>query len=178
MAKETANRKRCVQVKFRLTPEENAVLQKDVKDSGLSKNDYIIKTIINRMGLSVLSCEKEYCSSSVDIHIMLANKRIGYASCVAYDSLKKIQICGFYVIKPFQDLGIEEKLLQEIHDYAKLKQAAEIVAYPGAEPYCPTEWKPLDVQTEWYEKQGFKIDHLINNATPCMIKELQQEVAQ
>ena len=53
MAKEKANRKRCVQVKFRLTPEENAVLQKDVKDSGLSKNDYIIKTIINRVGLSV-----------------------------------------------------------------------------------------------------------------------------
>ena len=81
MAKEKANRKRCVQVKFRLTPEENAVLQKDVKDSGLSKNDYIIKTIINRVGLSVLSCERRYCSNSVDIHFMLANKRIGYFRC-------------------------------------------------------------------------------------------------
>ena len=49
MAKEKANRKRCVQVKFRLTPEENAVLQKDVRDSGLSKNDYIIKTIIQKI---------------------------------------------------------------------------------------------------------------------------------
>ena len=45
MAKEKANRKRCVQVKFRLTPEENAVLQKDVKDSGLSKNDYISRPL-------------------------------------------------------------------------------------------------------------------------------------
>lgn len=178
MAKETANRKRCVQVKFRLTPEENAMLQKDVKDSGLSKNDYIIKTIINRVGLSVLSCERKYCGNSVDISLMLANKKIGYASCLFFRNIKKVQVSSFYVIKPFQDVGVEEKLLQEIYDYAKLKQAAEIVAYPGAEPYCPTEWKLLDVQTAWYEKQGFKIDHLINNATPCMIKDLSREVTQ
>ena len=178
MAKETANRKRCVQVKFRLTPEENAVLQKDVKDSGLSKNDYIIKTIINRVGLSVLSCERRYCGNSVDIHFMLANKRVGYASCVFFRNIKKVQVSSFYVIKPFQDIGIEEKLLQEIQDYAELNSAASIITYPGAEPYCPTEWKPIDAQTEWYENQGFKIDHLINNATPCMIKDLSREVLQ
>jgi GNAT superfamily N-acetyltransferase len=172
MAKEKANRKRCVQVKFRLTPEENAVLQKDVKDSGLSKNDYIIKTIINRVGLSVLSCERRYCSNSVDIHFMLANKRIGYASCLFFRNIKKVQVSSFYVIKPFQDIGIEEKLLQEILDYAELNQAEGIIAYPGAEPYCPTEWKPIDTQTAWYETNGFTIDHMVSGATPCMVKQL------
>lgn len=172
MAKEKANRKRCVQVKFRLTPEENAVLQKDVKDSGLSKNDYIIKTIINRVGLSVLSCEREYSGNSVNIHFMLANKRIGYASCLFLRNIKKIQVSSFYVIKPFQDIGVEEKLLQEIEDFADMNQAESIVAYPGAEPYCPTEWKSIDTQTAWYETNGFAIDHMVSGATPCMVKQL------
>ena len=172
MAKEKANRKRCVQVKFRLTPEENAVLQKDVKDSGLSKNDYIIKTIINRVGLSVLSCEREYCGNSVNIHFMLANKRIGYASCLFLRNIKKIQVSSFYVIKPFQDIGVEEKLLQEIEDFADMNQAESIVAYPGAEPYCPTEWKSIDTQTAWYETNGFAVDHMIYGTTPCMVKQL------
>ena len=172
MAKEKANRKRCVQVKFRLTPEENAVLQKDVKDSGLTKNDYIIKTIINRVGLSVLSCERKYCGNSVDIHFMLANKRIGYASCLLLRNIKKVQVSSFYVIKPFQDIGIEEKLLQEIEDFADMNQAESIVAYPGAEPYCPTEWKSIDIQTAWYETNGFAIAHMIYGTTPCMVKQL------
>ena len=172
MAKEKATRTRGVQVQFRLTPEENAVLQKDVKDSGLSKNDYIIKTIINRVGLSVLSCERRYCSNSVDIHFMLANKRIGYASCLFFRNIKKVQVSSFYVIKPFQDIGIEEKLLQEIEDFADMNQAESIVAYPGAEPYCPTEWKSIDTQTAWYETNGFAIDHMIYGTTPCMVKQL------
>lgn len=166
------NRKRCIQVKIRLTPEENAVLQKDVSTSGLSKNDYIIKTLINRVGLSVLSCERKYCGNSVDIRFMLANKCVGYASCLFFGNIQKVQVSSFYVIKPFQDIGIEEKLLQEIQDYADLNAATCIIAYPGVEPYCPTEWKPIDVQTQWYESQGFKVDHLINNATPCMVKTL------
>ena len=108
MAKEKANRKRCVQVKFRLTPEENAVLQKDVKDSGLTKNDYIIKTIINRVGLSVLSCERRYCSNSVDIHFMLANKRIGYALCLVhickvFNFLQQF-FFNAYILKWFNDI--------------------------------------------------------------------------
>lgn len=172
MAKEKGNRKRCVQVKFRLTPEENAAFQKDVTASGLSKNDYIIKTLINRVGLSVLSCERKYCDNSLDIHFMLANQRIGYASCLFLRNIKKVQVSSFYVIKPFQGIGVEEKLLQEILDYAELNQAESVIAYPGSEPHCPTEWKPIDVQTQWYESQGFSVDHLIYNSTPCMVKPL------
>ena len=61
--------------------------------------------------------------------------------------------------------------------YADLNGADSIIAYPGPEPYCPTEWKPMDVQTAWYEAQGFKIDHRINGVVPCMIKDLAHEVA-
>ena len=43
---------------------------------------------------------------------------------------------------------------------------------PGSEPYCPTEWKPIDVQTAWYEENGFHVDHLVSGATPCMMKKL------
>lgn len=176
MSKEDVNRKRSVQVKIRLTPEEKAVLQKDVKASGFSLNDYIIRAVINRVGLSAVTCERKYCGNSVDLHFMLADKRIGYASCLYFENLKKVQVSSFYVIKPFQDLGIEEKLIAEIQDYAELKNAKSIVAYPGAEPYCPTEWKTIDIQREWYERQGFKFDHMICNATPCMVKELEQVV--
>ena len=90
-----------------------------------------------------------------------------------FKNVKKIKESSFYVIKPIQDKGIEEKLLQEIEDFADMNQAESIIAYPGAEPYCPTEWKPIDTQTAWYKTNGFKIDHLINGATPCMIKQLQ-----
>ena len=53
-----------------------------------------------------------------------------------------------------------------------MNQAECIIAYPGTEPYCPTEWKPMDVQTAWYEENGFYIDHMICGATPCMMKKL------
>ena len=177
MAKEKANRKRSVQLKFRLTPEESAVFERDVKKSGLTKNEYIIRTIINRVGLSVLSCERKYCGGSVDISIKLGQKRIGYASCLYFQNIRKVQISSFYVIKPFQDAGIEDMLLQEILDYGELNNAAGVIAYPGTEPYCPTEWKPLDVQRAWYEEHGFKFDHMLYNSTPCLIKDLQEVVA-
>ena len=54
MAKEKANRKRSVQIKFRLTPEESAVLERDILKSQLSKNDYFIKTMKN--GINEVIC--------------------------------------------------------------------------------------------------------------------------
>ena len=176
MAENKVNRKRSVQVKLRLTPEESAILERDVKNSGLSKNEFLITTLINRVGISAISCERTYCGGSVDISLKLGDQVIGYASCLYFDDLQKAQLSGFYVIKPFQDIGIEEKLLQEVLDYAALKEATSIIAYPGAEPYCPTEWKPMDVQRKWYESQGFKVDHMVCNATPCMVKALVNEV--
>ena len=172
MAKEKANRKRSVQIKFRLTPEESAVLERDIQKSQLSKNDYFIKTMINRIGLSAISCERKLCGNGIEIHFMLASKRIGYASCLFFRNIKKVQVSSFYVVKQFQDIGIEEKLLQEIEDFAYMNQAESVIAYPGSEPYCPTEWKPIDVQTAWYEENGFHVDHLVSGATPCMMKKL------
>lgn len=177
MSKTQENRRRSVQVKFRLTPEEFAVFQKDVTDSGLSKNDYLIRTLINRAGLSAVNCERRYCSNTVDIYFKIGGQRIGYASCLFFKNIQKVQISSFYVIKPLQNVGIEEKLLHEILDYATLCGASSIVAYPGPEPYCPTAWKPMDEQTEWYVAQGFQLDHKVNNVIPCMIKTLPQEVA-
>lgn len=176
MSKTQENRRRSIQVNFRLTPEENAVFQKDVLNSGLSKNDYLIKTLINRVGLSAITCERRYCGSSIDISLNLGGQRIGYASCLFFSNLKKVQISSFYVLKQFQDIGVEDKLLQEILEYAKLNSASTIIAYPGPEPYCPTAWKPIDVQTAWYEQKGFYLDHKVNGVIPCMIKELSQEV--
>lgn len=174
MAEKKVNRKRWVQVKLRMTPEEKAIFEQDVHRSGLSQNDYLIQTLINKVGLSAIDCERKYWSNSVDITFRIGGQRIGYASCLYFENLGKVQVSSFYVIKPFQDVGIEEALLGEIIVYADLKQAKSIIAYPGAEPYCPTEWKPLDVQTKWYESKGFKNDHMVYNTTPCMVKELSQ----
>lgn len=178
MAKIKENRTRSVQVKFRLTPEEKSALDHDVKRSGLTLNSYLIQTLINRVGLSAINCERKYSNGCVDISFKIGGQRIGYASCLFFENIQKVQVSGFYVIKPFQDMGIEEKLLEEIYDYAKMNGAESIVAYPGPEPYCPTAWKPMDVQTAWYAANGFKIDHMINSVVPCMIKVLPHEVAQ
>lgn len=148
------------------------MLEQDIKKSGLSKNDYIVRLLINRIDQSAVTCERKYFSNGVDIHFKIGNRRIGYASCLYFQNINKIQISSLYVTKPFQDTGIEEELLQKIQEYAALKKAASIIAYPGAEPYCPTEWKSLEMQTQWYKDQGFKIDHMVYNATPCMIKDL------
>lgn len=174
MDENKVNRKRCMQVKFRLSPEELAVLDFDIQQSGMSRNDYLIQTLINRMGLSAISCERKYWGSTAEITFKIRNQRIGYASCLFFDDTDTVQISSFYVLKPFQDMGIEEKLLHEIHEYAELNHAARILAYPGPEPYCPTEWKPMDVQTAWYEAQGFQISHLINGVVPSMEKQLTQ----
>ena len=177
MAKTKENRTRSVQVKFRLTPEEKSVLDQDVKNSGLTMSDYLIRTLINRIGVSAINCERKYCGGSVDISFKIGGQRIGYASCLFFQNIRKVQISGFYVVKSFQDMGIEEKLMEEIYEYADLNGAESIIAYPGPEPYCPTEWKPMDAQTAWYEAQGFQIDHMVNGVVPCMIKDLTHEVA-
>lgn len=164
------NRKRWVQVKFRLTPEEAAILDRDVECSGLSKNDYLIQTLINRIGLSAIHCERKYCGNGAEISFKLGSQRIGYASCLSFKNTGKVQICSFFVAKPFQNLGIEENLLEEVQQFLRLNEASSLIAYPSAEPSCPTEWKTIEEQTAWYEQQGFCVDHMIYNATPCMIK--------
>ena len=175
MAEKKGNRKRWVQVKLCLTPEEKSVLDHDVRNSGLSQSEYLLQTLINKIDRSAISCERKYSNSCLDISFKIGKQRIGYASCLYFESTNTVQVSGFYVIKQFQDLGIEEKLLQEIAEYADINGAEKIVAYPGPEPYCPTEWKPLDVQTAWYKAQGFHLDHLVNNIIPCMIKPLCME---
>ena len=177
MVKKKENRIRSVQVKFRLTPEEKSALDHAVKRSGLTLNSYLIQTLINRVGLSAITCERKYSDGCLDISFKLGGQRIGYASCLFFKNIRKVQVSGFYVTKPFQDMGVEEKLLEEIYDYARMNGAESIVAFPGPEPYCPTEWKPMDVQAAWYKENGFKVDHMINNVVPCMIKELPQEAA-
>lgn len=174
---EKARRFRSVQEKFRLTPEESAILKKDVEASGMSRNEYIIKTLINRSGLSALSCERKICGNSVEISFKLADKPIGYASCLYFENLNKVQISSFFVVKPFWDFGIEEKLFEEILYFAKLRNATEIIAYAGAEPHCPTGWKSIETQVKWYENLGFRVDHIVSGSTPCMIKALQRETS-
>ena len=99
MPKEKANRKRSVQIKFRLTPEESAVLEQDIKKSKLSKNDYFIKTMINRIGLSAITCERKLYDNSIEVHFMLSNKRIGYANCLFFKNIKKS--CWFCLYNKF-----------------------------------------------------------------------------
>lgn len=177
MSKSKVKRTRNIQVTLRLTPKEKSILDQDIKKSRMSMNEYLIHTLINKVGLSALNCERRYCGSCLELSFKIANQRIGYASCLYFENQKQLQISGFYVIKPFQDIGIEEKLMDEIHDYAALNRAQSIVAYPGPEPYCPTQWKAMDAQTAWYEAQGFHIDYMVNGVVPCMIKDLSHEVA-
>ena len=140
----------------------------------MSKNEYIIRTLINRNGLSALNCERKICGNSVEISFKISDKTVGYASCFYFENLNKVQINSLFVVKPFWDFGIEEKLFEEIICFSELHNASEIIAYPAAEPHCPTSWKALEIQVEWYTNLGFVTHHLVAESTPCMIKRLQK----
>lgn len=150
------NRKRSVQLHFRLTPDENALFQKQIQESGMTMSEYLIKLLINRVGLSAVNCHRKLSENGMKLDFVIGNHSIGYAKC-SYDQEKNmVSIRSLYVIERWRGQGIEDQLLQEIEDYAVLKGASSIVSYPGPEPFCPGGWLPLNDEIALYKAHGYK----------------------
>ena len=109
-----------------------------------------------------------------DIRICRRKKVIAHASCNFVNG--EIQIRDLYVCKEFRGQGLGEVLLSKVFDYATEQQATRIIAYCGAEPFCEDGQIPMTQEMSWYEDHGFIHDHNVMGITPCMVKELQQQV--
>lgn len=166
------NRKRDVQIHFRLTEDENAMFKKEVKKSGMTMNDYLIQVMVRRVGLSAVNCERILSDNDMELKFMVGDKCVGFASCFCWEEERRTQINSLFVIENFRNIGIEEQLFQEIEEFANMKHCKTISAYPGAEPYCPGGWLPLKDEKSLYEKNGYEQVGLVCNATPRMVKTL------
>lgn len=164
------NRKRNVQVKFRLTPEENEVLCKCVNGSGMSRNDYIIRELINKATLPMLSWEKRFCGNSVEIICKLGKHTAGYVSCSWYSD--QIQIHSLFVSKAYRKSELMDKLLEEVYVLAEENKSTCVKICCGAEPMAKDGQIPLEQEIYFYEKNGFECKNNILGGIPVMVKAL------
>jgi GNAT superfamily N-acetyltransferase len=111
-----------------------------------------------------------------EVKIRHGKKVIAHTSCNFFNG--EIRIRDLYVRKEFRGKGFGELLLARVLDYAVEQDAIRIVSYCGPEPFCEDGQIPLDQEVSWYKDHGFIHDHYVMGVTPCMIRELTQEVAQ
>ena len=166
----TENRRRNVQIHFRLTPEENVLFQRQIKRTGLTMTDYLRRLLIQRVGLSAVNCQRKVSERGLKLDFLIGGKSVGYAKCAYGQEENVVSIQSLYVVEAWRGNGIETQLLQEIEDFAVLKRASAIVSYPGPEPFCPGGWIPLDEEVRLYEENGFKQNGTISGVTPRMVK--------
>lgn len=166
------NRTRPVQLHFRLSEEENQLLQQEIAKSGLKRNEFFIRLLINRIGLSAVNCKRKISRNDMELQFTLGNKTVGYASCFHNESENLVQICSLYVIPAFRGYGIEDQLLDEVELYAKAKGASSLVGYCGPEPYCPGEWLTEDKAIALYQAHGYQETGRVCHVVPKMEKML------
>lgn len=113
---------------------------------------------------------KTITNNFYEVELKKLNKTVAHASCsVVNDS---IQIRDLFVEERYRNNGIEEYLLAEVNEYAKEKQAKQIITYLGAEPMCKSGQMRLPEEKQFYENNGFIQSHLVGNVIPCMVKTL------
>ena len=110
------------------------------------------------------------CGNSCEIQIRRGRKIVAYTSC--FHANGTIHIKSLFVQKAFRGRGFSEVLLARVMDYATEQNAARIISYCGAEPFCEGGQIPMDQEVTWYEDHGFVHDHDVMGATPCMVREL------
>ena len=49
----------------------------------------------------------------------------------------EVQIKDLFVIEKYRNKGIEQFLMEKVNEYAKEKNAEQIITYLGPEPFCP-----------------------------------------
>ena len=114
--------------------------------------------------------------NSYEVQIRQVRKIVAHMGCSVANG--DVQIRDLYVLPKYRGKGLGEVLLAKSVDYAVDKKARRIIAFCGAEPFCEGGQIPLEQEVSWYKDHGFFHDHDVMGATPCMIRELTQEVVQ
>lgn len=114
--------------------------------------------------------------NSYDVQIYHGRKVIAHMGCCITNN--NVQIRDLYVLPKYRGKGLGEVLLAKCLDYAAEKKANRIISFCGAEPFCKDGQIPLDQEVSWYKDHGFTYDHDVMGATPCMVRELKQELMQ
>lgn len=166
----TENRKRNMQVKFRLTPEENDLLRDEIRDSGMTINDYIIQALITKTPFPILSWEKVYCGNGMELKCLVGKRIVGYAKCSYFKELEEVRIYSLFVEKAYRNTEVMDKLFTAVTSFAKEQKAESLKVICGCEPFSRTGQMALDAEMTWYKKRGFVRNHSIY---PCMVKALQ-----
>ena len=166
----TENRKRNMQVKFRLTPEENDLLRDKIHSSGMTINDYIIQSLIRKTPFSILSWEKIFCGNGMEMKCLLGKRVVGYAHCSYFDELKETRIHSLFVERAYRNTEMMDELIESVISFAREQGAERVKVVCGCEPFSRTGQMALDTEMDWYAKRGFERS---NSRFPYMIKILQ-----
>ena len=170
------NRKRNVQVKFRLTQEESDALSKVISNSGMTRNDYIIQTLIKKVTMPMLKMVKKYYGNSVELNCKLGNQVMAYCRCSYYESLDQVEIHSLFVSKSYRSSELMKNLLDEVIAFAKEKEACSIKAICGCEPMSKSGQLSLEEEISFYEENGFVRQIGVVANIPVMVKTMKKEM--
>ena len=92
-------------------------------------------------------------NNTLEVDITRLGQRVAHMGCCFYDGT--VQIKDLFVNKKHRNKGLDEILLDKAHEYAHEKYADKIIAYCGAEPFCPDGQIPLEEEIAFYRKNGF-----------------------
>ncbi len=67
-----------------------------------------------------------------------------------------VQIRDLFALEKYRGIGIEAELLDKVVSYATKRKAGKIVAYCGAEPFCPDGQIPLEQEMAFYQENVFR----------------------
>ena len=85
----------------------------------------------------------------------------------------EVQIKDLFVCEKFRGIGLDNLLMEQVHEYAHEKNARTIKAFCGPEPFCEDAQVSMSEEVAWYKTQGFIHDHDVCGVVPVMIKTLQ-----
>lgn len=114
-------------------------------------------------------------ANSLEVKIENQGQVVAHVGCSFSNNM--VHIKDLFVREKFRGQGLDEILMEEVHEYAHRKAAHKIKAFCGPEPFCSDGQIPLEQEVMWYESQGFKHDHNVCGVVPVMVKTLQREVA-
>jgi GNAT superfamily N-acetyltransferase len=109
-------------------------------------------------------------NNTLDVSIKHCGKVVAHLCCSHVND--EIHIRDLFVLRKFRNKGLGDVLLLKVQEYGAEKQAARIVSYCGAEPFCEDGQMPLEHEITWYKNHGFSHDHDVMGITPCMVKPL------
>ena len=117
----------------------------------------------------ITKLKKRIQNNRLEITYNLGKKVIGFTSCSYQEMLKQVEIHSLYVDIVYKKHYLMEKLLEEIHSFAKENKAESIKTTLGAEPFSESGQIPMEQEEAFYQQAGFIRTEKVANI-PCMLK--------